>query len=223
MPSERLAALLPRIATLARERMAGRDAGHDALHLERVRANALGLLMVERAAGRDANGAVIEAACWLHDIVQLPKGAGPPGESARRSAAATRDLLTEYGVEAPAVAAVAYAVEAHSFSGGVTPTTLEAAIVQDADRLDALGAVGVARLFVLVGELGGALYEPRDPLAASRELDDRAYAIDHIERKLLKLPGLMNTDAGRAEAERRATFVRAFRDEFMREIGVTVW
>lgn len=166
------------------------------------------------------NAFVVEAACWLHDVVQLPKGSGPAGESARRSAVTARDFLTGLGVEASQVEAVAHAVEAHSFSGGLRPETIEAAIVQDADRLDALGAVGIARLWVTGVSLGGTLYDRADPTGARRNLDDRAYGLDHIERKLLRLPDTMNTASGRAEARRRAEFVRRYRDEFLRELGI---
>lgn len=213
------AALLAEIAARARDALAGRDAGHDELHIERVLRNARALLAAERAAGRVADAFVVEAACWLHDLVLLPKGTGPAGESARRSAAAARALLAGLGVGAAMADAVAHAVETHSYSGGLRPDTLEGAIVQDADRLDALGAVGAARFWVMVGELGSRLYHPTDPLGRGRELDDRAYALDHIARKLLKLPDLMNTAAGRAEAERRAAFLCAYRDQFLREIG----
>ena len=99
------------------------------------------------------------------------------------------------------------------------PNTLEAAIVQDADRLDALGAIGIARLWVTGVALGGQLYAADDPAGHQRELDDRHYGLDHIERKLLRSPDTMNTAAGKREAERRAAFVAAYRAEFLRELG----
>jgi uncharacterized protein len=211
--------LLDEIESFARECCAGHDTAHDALHLSRVIANARSLMHAERAAGAVIDEFVVESACWLHDVVQLPKGTGPSGESARRSADVARETLTERGVDQARVAAVAHAVEAHSFSGALQPETLEAAIVQDADRLDALGAVGIARLWVTGVNLGGTLYHAGDPAGADRELDDRAYGLDHIERKLLRLPDTMNTESGKDEAYRRAEFVRRYRDEFLRELG----
>ena len=199
--------------------MGARDAGHDQLHLERVVQNARELLAAERCAGREADAFVVEAACWLHDLVQLAKGTGPAGESARRSAAAAREMLEQFEIDAVRIATIVQAVETHSFSGGLQPATLEAAIVQDADRLDALGALGIARLFITAGELGSRLYHATDPRGAGRQLDDGAYALDHIERKLLKLPELMNTAAARGEAERRARFLRVYRAELLRESG----
>lgn len=212
--------LLTEIEAFARERCTNHDTAHDSLHLARVRANARLLMDAERANGTAIDAFVVEAACWLHDLIQLPKGSGPAGESARRSAAATREFLSVLGVDSSRVDAVAHAVAAHSFSGNLRPETVEAAILQDADRLDALGAVGIARLWVTGVSLGGRLYHASDPAGAARELDDRSYGLDHIERKLLRLPDTMNTRSGREEALRRAEFVRHYRDQFLRELGI---
>lgn len=218
MASDRRRALA-KIERIARQRASSNDAAHDAAHLARVVANARRLAADEAAAGRASDTFVVESAAWLHDIVALPKGQGAPGEAARRSAAEARVILGDLGIEAMTIEAIAHAVEAHSFSGGMATETAEAKIVQDADRLDALGAIGIARLWVTGATLGGALYHPDDPLGVARELDDRAWGLDHIERKLLRLPALMQTDAGRIEAERRAEFVRQYRDELLREIA----
>lgn len=162
---------------------------------------------------------MLDAACWLHDLVQLPKGSGQPGESARMSAASAREFLTGMSVCAEVIDRITHAIEAHSFSGGRSPDTIEAAILQDADRLDALGAIGIARLWITAAELGSALYDAGDPLGVDRALDDRSYGLDHIERKLVMLPSTMNTVAGSAEAERRARYVVDYRSAFLRELG----
>lgn len=214
--------LLREVEEVARERASTNDAAHDAAHLARVVANARRLVAAEWKAGRPVDPVVVEVAAWLHDIVPLPKGQGAPGEAARRSAHDARAILQNLGADEAFIAAVVHAVEAHSFSGGISPETAEAQVVQDADRLDALGAIGIARLWVTGATLGGQLYHPDDPLGVSRELDDRAWGLDHIERKLLRLPALMQTEAGRVEAERRAEFVRQYRDELLREIGAEI-
>jgi uncharacterized protein len=208
------------IETIVRDRCATHDAAHDILHLQRVVANARYLIREEQARGHAADSFVIELACWLHDIVNLPKGSGPAGESARRSAQVARELLEAEDVPRETVDAVANAVEAHSFSGGLRPATIEAAILQDADRLDALGAVGIARLWISGAEMGGLMHHPDDPAAQTRALNDRAWGLDHIERKLLRLPDLMNTESAREEAERRADTVRRYRDAFLRELNM---
>lgn len=212
---------LDQIQQLAIERCAIHDAAHDALHLRRVIANASWIIGGESGDGRQVDAVVVEAAGWLHDIVQLPKGSGAPGESARRSAREARELLISLEVTEPEIEMICHAIESHSFSGGLRPGTIEAAIVQDADRLDALGAVGIARLWVTGASLGGLLYQPDDPSGRDRELDDRAYGLDHIERKLLTLPDTMNTEFARLEAQRRAQVIEEYRKEFLREIGAT--
>lgn len=167
-----------------------------------------------------SNDFVVESAAWLHDVVQLPKGSGPPGEAARQSAVQARKFLDQIGADSGETGAIVHAIEAHSFSGGLMPETAEAAIVQDADRLDALGAIGLARLWVVAGTLGSELYHETDPAGMHRPLNDRSYGLDHIPAKLLKLPDLMNTETGRAMAAERVRFVREFRATFLREIGV---
>ena len=211
--------LLSQIEAEARDRCGSHDPAHDAAHLERVVANARLILRHEAESLPRLDAFVILAACWLHDVVQLPKGTGLPGESARRSADISRRLLNDLGVSDRRAAHVAGAVRTHSYSGGERPASPEAAIVQDADRLDALGAVGIARLFSVAGTLESALYHPADPLAESRPLEDARYALDHIPAKLLKLPEQMNTAAGRSIARERADYILEYRDKFLREIG----
>lgn len=191
----------------------GNDGAHDASHLERVWRNAQALL----AHHPEADTLVVLAACYLHDLVNLPKNDPARAQASRRSAVLARTQLAQRGFPADRLDAVAHAIEAHSFSAAIVPTTLEAKIVQDADRLDSLGAVGLARMFYIAGCMGSALAHPNDPLAAGRPLDDRAYSLDHIVVKLGKLPGMMQLDAGRALAQARLVRLLAFREEFAAE------
>jgi uncharacterized protein len=192
---------------------AGTDGAHDASHLERVWRNAQALL----ARHPEADRLVVMAACYLHDLVNLPKNDPGRAQASRRSALLAREQLTALGFPGEKGDAVAHAIEAHSFSAAIAPTTIEAKIVQDADRLDSLGAVGLARMFYIAGCMGSALAHPDDPLAATRALDDRAYSLDHIVVKLAKLPGMMQLEAGRALANERLARLLAFRDEFAAE------
>lgn len=194
---------------------AGADGAHDINHLHRVWRNAQALLAQHPA----ADALVVMAACYLHDLVNLPKNHPERALASRQSAAlATRQLAAE-GFPPARLAAVAHAIEAHSFSAAIQAETIEARIVQDADRLDALGAVGLARLFYTAGQMGSALAHPDDPLAADRPRDDRAYALDHIEAKLAALPAMMQTAAGRALGEERLAQLIAFRAGFAHEWG----
>lgn len=182
--------------------------------MRRVVANTLNILNGEPGADRF----ITLAAAWLHDIVQLPKGSGEPGESARRSAGEATVFLASLGIDEATVDKIAGAIASHSFSGGLRPDSIEAAIVQDADRLDAIGAIGIARLWATAAVLGSQLHHPDDPAALSRDLADREYGLDHIPAKLLKLPDLMNTETGKRIAIDRATYVAEFRDRFLAEL-----
>lgn len=191
------------------------DGAHDLNHLERVWGSARTLL----ASLPQADGLVVMAACYLHDLVNLPKNHPQRREASRMSAQAAVAQLAALDFPADRLAAVAHAIEAHSYSAGIVPETMEAKIVQDADRLDALGAVGLARMFHVGGQLGRALADATDPLALRRQADDGRYTLDHIECKLLRLLATMQTAAGRALAEERARWVTAFRDQFAAEWG----
>ena len=98
------------------------------------------------------------------------------------------------------------------------PRTLEARIVQDADRLEALGAIGIARCLLTGASMGTRLYDPADPFCDQRPANDRQFTLDHFHTKLFKLPETMQTRAGRDEAQRRAGYMRGYLEQFRGEI-----
>lgn len=191
------------------------DGAHDINHLHRVWRLARTML----GESPRADPMVVLAACYLHDLVNLPKNHPGRSGASRLAARLAGEKLAGAGFPEAKLEGVAHAIEAHSFSAGIAPKTVEARIVQDADRLDALGAVGLARLFYTAGRMGSAFAHPADPLGVHRALDDRAFAIDHIELKLAKLPGTMQTTTGRKLAAQRLDWLRAFRDSFVEEWG----
>ncbi|MEO3739946.1 phosphohydrolase [Kosakonia sp. WA-90] len=180
------------------------DAAHDVSHFRRVWKTAQTLMQ-----GQQVDALVILTACYFHDIVSLPKNHPQRHLSSVMAAQKTADVLGKDFPDYPqnTIPAVCHAIEAHSFSAGIAAQTLEAKIVQDADRLESLGAIGLARVFAVSGSLGVALFDGDDPFAAQRELDDRAYALDHFRCKLLKLPATMQTEKGRELARSNADFL----------------
>jgi uncharacterized protein len=173
-------------------------------------------MRIHQAEGGD--GRVIAAAVLLHDCVAVEKNSPLRGQASRLAAQKAADILSRLGWVHGDVAAVAHAVTAHSFSANIAPETLEAKILQDADRLDAIGMIGAARCFYIAGRMGSGLYDPVDPLAQHRALDDKAFAIDHFEVKLFKLAGGFQTATGRGLAQERHARLKTVLDLFIDEI-----
>ncbi|MEX2149313.1 MAG: HD domain-containing protein [Steroidobacteraceae bacterium] len=192
----------------------GGDPGHGPVHLRRVVAAALAL-----AAAENARADVVLPAAWLHDCVPVAKDSPDRARASRLAAAHAVAFLQAAGYPADALPYIAHAIEAHSYSAGIPPRTIEARVVQDADRLDALGAIGIARCIAVGSALGRPLYDPVDPFCESRAPDDAGASIDHFYTKLLKLSATMQTEAGRQEAERRTAFIRAFIAQLRSEIA----
>ena len=191
------------------------DGAHDVWHLRRVWA-----LAQKIAAQEGGDLGVIEAACFLHDIVNPPKDSPQRKQAAALSAAHATAFLFAQGMVPAQVDGVAHAIEAHSFSAGVTPRTLEAQVVQDADRLEALGALGIARCFNVSGQMNAALFHGGNPMAQDRDLDDRAYALDHFEVKLLRVAETLNTVTARDMAQTRVDFMLSFRAQLLDEVAL---
>lgn len=190
------------------------DGSHDLAHLRRVWTTAKYIAL---EIGGDID--VIEAAAFLHDVINPPKDSPDRKHAARLSAQHALAFLARIGFDADKRESVAHAIDAHSYSGGVKANTLEAQIVQDADRLDALGALGIARCFNVSGQMGGGLFHPDDPLAQDRALDDRTYALDHFEVKLLRIAETLNTIPAQKIAAQRVAFMLEFRDQLLSEIS----
>lgn len=207
--------LIEMLETALQEHGEGSDASHDVHHARRVRKNALEIANREGA----GNAVVLTAAAYLHDLVNLPKNAANRGRASRLSAEAAAPVLEKLGFAQPEVAATQHAIEAHSFSASIKPETIEARILQDADRLEALGALGIARTFHVAGSLGGDLFHGEDPFARNRELDDKSYAVDHFSTKLLGLADTMQTESGREMAVQRTEYLAGFLKQLASEIG----
>ena len=159
------------------------------------------------------------AAALLHDAVNPPKDSPKRARASERSAALARERLHALGFAPESVTRIADAIRDHSFSRGAVPATPLGCALQDADRLEALGAIGLLRCISTGVRMGGAWFEADDPWAEIRPLDDTRYSVDHFFTKLLKLPATMRTVAGRAEAERRAAFLRDFLSRLGEELG----
>ena len=205
---------LKQIARLARQNAAA-DSAHDFSHCLRVLANAL---RIAEAEGGDPE--VLTAAAFLHDISNLPKNHPESHLSSERSAARACEIVAPLAFPPEKMRALGDAILCHSYSRGLDPQTLEGRVFQDADRLDALGAIGVARTFAVGGALNRKMYSLEDPFTRlGRTPDDKDNTVDHFFVKLFKLGGKMQTPTGQKLARERLSAMQSFMDQLESEIG----
>ena len=205
------------------------DAGHDFAHIERVSNYALKLFAEEvlayekRDLTKDERDAIL-AAALLHDCVPIAKNSPLRKESSRlASEKATEILNAQRTSDGRAwsrdwIAEIAGAIHDHSFSSGRIPQSLLGECLQDADRLEALGAIGLFRTIATGVSMGTQLFDPKDPWAERRELDDKKFSIDHFFTKILKLPESFRTQYGKKEALQRADYLLGFIEQLKKEI-----
>lgn len=192
----------------------GDDGAHDLSHLHRVWHNVRRL-----AADEGGDLQILLASTLLHDCVAVEKNSPLRAQASRLAAAQAAKVLASLNWPQGQIDAVAHAIEAHSFSAAIKPISLEARILQDADRLDSLGALGVARTFYIAGRMGSALYDPLDPRAEHREYDDKRFCLDHFQTKLLHLASGFQTPTGAHLAQIRHQRLQRFMEELIEEIG----
>jgi uncharacterized protein len=189
------------------------DAAHDINHIKRVVKNVIYLTDIE-----EANSLITLPSAWLHDCVAVAKDSPLRAQGSKMAADAAMSFLATIGYPGELMPEVFHAIEAHSYTANIPTRTLEAAVVQDADRLDSLGAIGIARCLLVGGRLNRPLCSSEDPFCDDRDPDDGQFTIDHFYAKLFKLPATMKTDAGRTEAQRRADLMQRYLDDLRKEI-----
>ena len=189
------------------------DSAHDFEHIMRVYKNAQKLCKKEKA-----NEKLVLSAALLHDIVSYPKSDKRSKKSSIESAKKSKQILKKHDFSKEEVIIISDAIRDHSFSQNKVPETLEGKILQDADRLDALGAIGIARVFATGGSLKRPFYNIDDPFCKVRTPDDKTWTIDHFYQKLLKLESLMNTNSGKTEAKKRTRVLKEFLNQLKQEL-----
>jgi uncharacterized protein len=208
-------AVILSVAGELRARLAGESSGHDWWHTHRV------WKMAERLArGTGANDLVVQLAALLHDIADWKFHDGDETVGPR----VARSLLEKHELPGETIDAICAVIPEVSFKGaGVAsePSTLEGKIVQDADRLDATGAIGIARAFAYGGHAGHELYDPdRTPvMQATKEayIANRSPTINHFFEKLLLLKDRFNTPQARQIAQQRHEFMENYLRQFFQE------
>ena len=189
------------------------DPAHDLAHALRVADWTL------RIGGESVEPRHAVAAALLHDVVSVPKDSSERSRASLLSAEVARGLLPPLGFDESAVDEIAEAIRDHSYSRGAVPKSDLGRALQDADRLEALGSLGIFRTVAAGVRMGAVFYHPADPWADQRSLDDSRFTLDHFFRKLLKLPPTMLSEVGRAEARRRVDAMKGFLRQLADEIG----
>ncbi|MCS0672137.1 HD domain-containing protein [Cytobacillus firmus] len=188
--------------------------GHDWHHIERVRKNALYIAKKEQA----GDPFLIEMAALLHDIPDAKLNTSKEAGERKLS-----DFLQEIEIAEEASSSIKTIIDSVSFKGGNNKKVLsaEAKIVQDADRLDAIGAVGIARAFAYGGKKGQPIYDPgleiRKVMTEDEYRNGKSSSINHFYEKLLKLRDLLNTDTAREMAEERHQIMEQYLHQFFIE------
>jgi uncharacterized protein len=198
-----------------KDTLSGAEGGHDWWHIYRVWKAAKHIAQTE-----DVDHLIVELGALLHDIADAKFHQGDEALGPRRA----REFLGSIQVEEAVISHVEHIIANISFKGGKhTPTfsSRELDVVQDADRLDALGAIGIARAFNYGGHKGRELYNPdiKPNLHMTKEeyRNSQAPTLNHFYEKLLLLKDRMNTPTGREMAEQRHAFMEQFLDAFYKE------
>ena len=197
------------------KRASAEDPAHDFLHFYRVASMAKKLCKKE-----DAKLEVVLPSAWLHDYVVIPKNSHLRSQASRLSAEAAIEFLRSIDYPQKFYQEIFHAIEAHSFSAHIEARTVEAKIVQDADRLDGLGAIGVARCFATAGMMKRSFYSSVDPFCEARMADDSQFTVDHFFKKLFKVAETLKTTSAQAEGKNRVQVMRGYLDSLRNEIIV---
>lgn len=210
--------LIQNTIAFVKEKLEGAEAGHDWFHIERV-----WKLAKKIAETETCNLQVVELSALLHDI------ADPKFHDGDETLALTisNDFLKSQNVPSEIIDQVLFIIKNISFKNtGEVPEVLpiELQIVQDADRLDAIGAIGIARTFNFGGFKNNLMYHPELPPKINQSKEEYKKSdgttINHFYEKLLLLKDLMNTETGKKLAEERHDFMLLFLDQFYREWNV---
>jgi len=188
-----------------------RHSHHSKSHVERVYNIAVRIAMEENA---DLD--VVKAAALLHDIARAMEDEGKIEDHTVEGARMARKVLEEVNFPEEKIDKVINCIEVHRFKKNVGAETLEAKILQDADRLDIIGAIGIARVFARGGWENMPIHDPTIPPKA--KYDGRSLtSINHIYEKILKVKGSFNTSTAKELAEERHRFVEQFLERFLKE------
>ena len=204
---------IEKLKSEVKKRVAKNDPAHDFAHIMRVYKNAEKIGKKEKV-----NMTLVRAAALLHDIISYAKSDKRSKNASTKSALKAAQILKRHGYDTHEIGIITQAISEHSYSKDMVPSTLEGKVLQDADRLDALGAIGIARTFAVGGAEKRSFYSKDDPFCHTRTPNDQVWTLDHFYKKLLLLEKKMNTKTAKKEARRRTKMMKRFLDNLKKEI-----
>ena len=184
---------------------------HDKHHTARVYS-----LAVHIAGKENADLDVVRAAALLHDIARALEDEGKITDHAAEGARMAKQILEEVGFPNEKIPKVLHCIEAHRFKKGMKTKSLEAQILQDADRLDIIGAIGIARVFTRGGWSNIPIHDPAIPPKEKYD-GSSSTSVNHLREKILKVKDTLNTATAKALAEDRHEFTQQFLDTLLKE------
>lgn len=205
-----------RLEAIADAHSTNADPAHDGLHVRPV-----AVLAAQIGAAEGASLAVVVPAALLHELFSYPKSHPNSAQSGEKCAEMAADVLRAEGCPSAQIEAICECIRVHSYSRGISPTGRDAQVLQDADRLDAIGAIGIARCFATGTTMQRPFYAPADPFCHARAPDDKQWTLDHFYRKLLRLPAALHTPTARALAQSHVEFMELFLSQLAQELGTT--
>lgn len=201
---------------IAREMIDNSDPSHDFSHAHRVLLNAE---QISKSEGGDLE--IIIPAALFHDLVVYPKNHPHSKFAPQESANLAKEILAnKVNFPPEKIAKVQKAIIEHSFSNGLKPSTLESQIIQDADKLEATGAISIMRTFSSTGQMQREFYNIEDPFCETHTPDPFQYGLDLFYERLLRVENLMNTKTGQRLTQERTKFLHFFLNELKSELNI---
>ena len=204
---------LNELKNIAEKKLAKNDSAHDFEHVMRGYRNAEKICRSEKIDSK-----LVLISVLLHDIVSFPKNDKRSKSSSLQSAKLAKKILNKMNFDEDEIRIIYDAIIQHSFSKNQKPKTIVGKILQDADRLDAIGAIGIARAFTTGGFTKRQIYNTKDPFCSNRDPNDKSWTLDHFFKKLFVLEKKMHTRYAKKEASNRTKILKKYISDLKHEI-----
>lgn len=213
-PMKNVEERLTRLIAVVKDSYNNGDPGHDFAHIMRVVETCKNI-----GTQAKANLEILIPAALLHDVVNVPKNHPERNQASQKASEVAQKILKSVEYSDEEINLISTVIVEHSYSLGKKPSSIESGVLQDADRLDALGAIGIMRTVSCGCLLKASYYDIDDPFAKARTLNDKKFTVDHFFTKLFKLTETFNFKETKIEGGKRIKFMYQFLDQLKNEIS----